>query len=192
MMGTFGGITDLFYFDFIWKCPHEKRTEFSCSSVGVRIYAVTAATWVGSPCPKKDWFQKIVMLSSRGTGPCRVPGQDTSGCLGWEPGWLSISARRKGRQFQEEDKAAVSMVSVMPCPLSASHRWAATKSSHSPLLRPHPSVPKAPGGDTYPGYRAERLVHTPVPFTHGDVTPFSSHCFLTAVEVCEERGSGSV
>lgn len=43
----------------------------------------------------------------------------------------------------------------------------------------------------HPGYGAEGLVHTPVPFAHRDVTPFSSHCLLTAVKVCEEKGSGS-
>lgn len=35
----------------------------------------------------------------------------------------------------------------------------------------------------HPGYGAEGLVHTPVPFTHGDITPFSSHRLLTAVKV---------
>ena len=35
----------------------------------------------------------------------------------------------------------------------------------------------------HPGCGAEGLVHTPVPFAHGDVTPFSGHCLLTAVEV---------
>lgn len=70
-------------------------------------------------------------------------------------------------------------------------------SSHQVPIRPlaktpsHPSIPRAPGGGTYPGYGAEGLVHTPVPFAHRDVTPFSSHCLLTAVKVCEEKGSGS-
>ena len=70
-------------------------------------------------------------------------------------------------------------------------------SSHQVPIRPlaktpsHPSIPRAPGGGTYPGYGAEGLVHAPVPFAHGDVTPFSSHCLLTAVKVCEEKGSGS-
>lgn len=35
----------------------------------------------------------------------------------------------------------------------------------------------------HPRYGAQGLVHTPVPFAHGDITPFSSHCLLTAVEV---------
>lgn len=35
----------------------------------------------------------------------------------------------------------------------------------------------------HPGYGAKGLVHTPVPFAHRDVTPFSSHCLLTAVKV---------
>lgn len=38
-----------------------------------------------------------------------------------------------------------------------------------------------PGGD--PGDGAERLVHTPVPFAHRDVTPFCGHRLLAAVEV---------
>ena len=70
------------------------------------------------------------------------------------------------------------------------------RSSHQVTIRPlaktppHPGIPRAPGG-TYPGYGTEGLVHTPVPFTHGDVTSFSGHCLLTAVEVYEEKGSGS-
>lgn len=34
-----------------------------------------------------------------------------------------------------------------------------------------------------PGYGAKGLVHMPVPFAYGDVTPFSSHCVLTVVKV---------
>lgn len=40
-----------------------------------------------------------------------------------------------------------------------------------------------PGGPPRLTPRAEGLVHTPVPFVHTDITPFSSHCLFTAVKV---------
>lgn len=99
---------------------------------------------------------------------------------------------KRGKGDNSRKKTRLSpMDGAMPCPPSASPRQAPTELPYFSLLRPHPSVPRAPGGGTYPGYGAEGLVHTPVPFTHGDITPFSSHCLLTAVEVCGESSSGS-
>ena len=141
---------------------------------------------------RKDKTPKAGELHRDRACTCGAPGRDGPGCLGWEPGWWRVLAKGgKGGDSTKKQRCIYGRCEALSslCPSQISSHQAAI----CPLVKtpPHPGIPRAPGGDTYPGYGTEGLVHTPVPFAHGDITPFSGHCLLTAVEVCEEKGSGS-
>ena len=58
-------------------------------------------------------------------------------------------------------------------------RWGAASSDLPRKCALCPAV--IPG--RHAGYGAKGLVHTLVPFAHGNIAPFSSHCLLTVVKV---------